>query len=332
MEKNKDPLPDIMTGEQTILAWAKKQTRPQTLEIFLTDHGEQKGFEAFGRSLSRLVPAIRIKPSDKKNFLPGFLLKANIIYSALALDKELSPFLRGLSCIQTRAPKPSKPVQALLEQITLPCELTLYIALQCPHCPGVVNTILPLAVFSDKIHLKIIDGTLFPEAAQKDKVLSAPCLILDNGFRWTGAVTAEEVLSMAVQQDASRLSSQTLKTILEQGDADWISREMIQAGTVFKEFIPLLIHDTWSVRLGAMVVVETLAQERPDVAVQLCPQLIQEFDHKEIPVQGDILYALGETGSLETKAWLKKKMKDLEDGDLKEAAQDAIEAIESRYA
>ena len=160
--------------------------------------------------------------------------------------------------------------------------------------------------------------------------MSAPCLILDNGFRWTGAVTAEEVLSMVTQRDVSLLSSQTLKTILEQGDADWISREMIRAGTIFKGFVKLLLHDSWSVRLGAMVVVESLGEESPELALELCPTLIRAFDHSAVPVQGDILYALGETGNLETKKWVGEVFKGLENEEVKEAAKDAIEAIESR--
>jgi alkyl hydroperoxide reductase subunit AhpF len=318
------------TAGKHILTWEQKQTGKQTIELILTDHGEHKAFESFGRKLTALAPSIRIKPSDRQDPLPGFLLKENITYAALALDRELPPFLKGLSCIRTRAPKPREPVQALLDKISIPCELTLYIAMQCPHCPGVVDTILPLAVFSDKITLRIIDGTLFPETAQRDKVMSAPCLILDNGFRWTGAVTAEEILSMITQRDVSQLSAQTLKTILEQGDADWISREMIRTGTLFKEFVQLLLHDTWSVRLGAMVVVETLGEEHPDLAEKLCPLLIREFDRRDIPVKGDILYALGETGNLETKTWIQEILKDLENEDLKEAAGDAIDAIESR--
>ncbi len=322
---------------QTLFAWEKKQTRQQPLEILLTDHGKQERFESFGRSLSALAPSIRVSTSASQTSasqtpLPGFLLRENIIYSALALGRELSPFLKGLSCIQNRTPKPADPIQALLDQIHIPCDLTLYIAMQCPHCPGVVNTIFPLAAFSDKIHLQIIDGTLFPDAAQKAGVMSAPCLILDNGFRWTGAVTAEEVLSMITRRDVSLLSSQTLKTILEQGDADWISREMIQAGTLFQGFVQLLLHDTWSVRLGAMVVVESLAEERPELALKLCPLLIRAFDQNDIPVQGDILYALGETGNLETKRWVEKRIRNFENEDLKEAAQDAIDAIASRLS
>ena len=318
------------TARQSISDWGKKRTQNQLIHILSTDHWEQKQFEAFGRELSALVPSLRVKPSDKKQSLPGFLLKANITYSALAQGRELPPFLKGLSCISEQAPKPSDSIQKSLDQLDLPCSLTLYVAPHCPHCPGVVDTLFPLAVFSDKIALHIIDGTLFPEAAQRDKIMSAPCLILDNGFQWTGAVAPEEVLSMILHRDLSRLSAQTLKTILEKGDASWIFREMARADRIFEGFIPLLLDDTWSVRLGAMVVVETLGQERPDLALQLCPMLIRAFDQKDIPIQGDILYALGETGNLETKGWLQERLKNLGNQELREAAEEAIGAIESR--
>jgi hypothetical protein len=319
-------------AEQTILAWEDEQRGNHILKLLITNHREQKNFEAFSSRLSALAPSIQIKKSDRKNLLPGFLLKENITYSALGLDRELPPFLGGLASIQDNAKKLLPSIKTLLDQVKIPCSLTLYIAGQCPHCPSMVDAIFPLAVFSDNIILTIIDGTLFPEASKKDKVMSVPCLILDNSFRWTGSAEPEEILAMIIRRDASKLSPQTLRTILERGDADWISREMIRANTLFKGFIQLLLHDIWSVRLGAMVIVETLGQEDPELALTLPPILIPAFDQKEIPVQGDILYALGETGNRETKRWMEKTLKNLENNDLKEAAQDAIEAIESRVS
>lgn len=319
-----------------ILAWAEKNTRPLPLTLLSSDHPEKERFKKFARKLSDIAPMAQVDTIDPVNLrdrestLPGFLIKENITYSALPLDKELPPFLDALSNIQKQKLRLPNEIQGLLDKISIPCTLVLYIALDCPHCPGVVNTIIPLAIFSDKIQLQIIDGTLFPEAAQKDKILSAPCLILDNGFRWIGAVSAMEILSMITQRDPSQLSAETLKNILEQGDAEWIAREMIKANTIFTAFVQLLLHRIWSVRLGAMVVVEILGEKSPDLGLALCPMLIQKFDEMEIPVQGDILYALGETGDLETKAWIQKILKNFDHQDLKDAALDAMEAIESR--
>ncbi len=299
------------------------------MEIFLprTSHPEQAEFDAFAGKLARLAPCIRVRPSDKKSGLPALCIADNILFSTLPLEKELAPFLETLACVSGPLPSLADDIDTMLDRLAHPCRLTLFIALQCPHCPGMVRTLVPLAVHSQKIFLHVIDGSLFPETARKYKVLSAPCLILDQDYRWTGQTSQREILDMMVRPDPSQLGAETLKNILEQGDARWICQQMIQAGQISDGFAALLLHSTWSVRLGAMVVVETLAEEAPDLAAQLCPILIQAFADQEVSVQGDILYVLGEVGTRETKAWIQKMLPGLAHPDLSDAARDALAAI-----
>jgi glutaredoxin len=316
------------TDKEKFSAWAKNQPHAQEIFLSQTHHPEQAQFDSFVREFSRLAPCIHIRPSDKKASLPGLFMTDNILLSALPLEKELPPFLEALSCLAGSWPVLTQAIQTMLDNLDHHSRLTLFIAMQCPHCPDMVRTLIPLAARSKKIFLHIIDGSLFPETAREHQVMSAPCLILDQDFRWTGHADIEEIVAMMHRPDPSQLGSETLKNILEQGDAQWISRQMIQAGTLFDGFIALLQDNTWSVRLGAMVVVETLAEEAPDLAAQLAPILIQAFADKDIPVQGDILYALGEVGTSETKTWIKRILPGLVHPDLLEAARDALAAID----
>ncbi|HCY84838.1 MAG TPA: hypothetical protein DHV36_06855 [Desulfobacteraceae bacterium] len=302
-----------------------------SITIPVSDHPEQHTFDAFAEEWMALNPGVSWNrdPEDKTD-IPGFRLKENITYCALPLERELAPFLSGLESIA--APSVSGKAKAMLDQLELPCELTLYIALQCPHCPGMVDTLIPLAAASDKIRLHIIDGSLFREQAEADQVMAAPCLILDKDFRWTGSVPETEILSMVLNRDPAALGTGTLRNILEEGNADWITDQMISSHQVFEGFSGLLLHETWSVRLGAMVVVESLAERAPELAETLAPILMDAFEHQEIPVQGDILYALGEIGNLETMAWIRECKDGFTHADLSDAAEDAIEAIESRVS
>lgn len=301
------------------------------ITILASDHKEQKKFTGFAGTWTSLSPGLVWETGDRASELPGFALADNIIYSALPMERELAPFLKGLETIAAAAPLPAE-TRDLMDQIQLPCSLTLYITLQCPHCPAMVDTLIPLAAASDKIHLHIIDGSLFPEKAGADKVMAAPCLILDNDFRWTGQAAQAEILSMILNRDPAGLSTATLKNILENGDADWIAEEMIKRGKIFEGFPGLLVHETWSVRLGAMVVVEALGEQAPDLGLALAPLLMDAFDAKDISTQGDIFYALGEIGNLETTAWIVEKSAGLTHEDLKDAARDALDAIESRFS
>lgn len=317
---------DKITREK-ILARAEHDSF--SLTLFTSTHPEQKRFKAFAGELSRITPAIKTSLAKQTSPLPGFYIKENISYNALPMGRYLFPFLTRLGGQKKTAELPID-IRTDLDSLEHPCDLTLYITPGCPHCPGVMDTVLPLAEASHKIRLQIIDGSLFPEAAKKANVLSAPCLVLDKGFRWTGAVSRKEILSMILEQDASNLSAQALKNILEQGKADWIAGQMLKSDMIFNGYVELLLNETWSVRLGAMVALETLAQKNPNLAHKLCPLLIKAFDLAKIPVQGDILYALGEAGDLETRTWILGMEEKLGNKELMEAAQAAADAIESR--
>ncbi len=318
---------DNMTKEQ-IKAWTPLG-RP-VLGIADTEHPEQKTFEAFARQWQEISDSMSWTNSSQPADLPGFFLKNNILYSALPLERELSPFLKGLDCLDK--PDPDAGIQNTLNNIEAPCRLTLYIALQCPHCPGMVERLIPLAAACEKIHLHIIDGSLFPETAQQDKVMSAPCLILDNDTRWTGAVAEEEIVDMIINKKSMDLDTMALKTILEDGRAEWITERMLASNRLFKGFPGLLLHETWSVRLGAMVAVEALAEKAPSLCADLEKILIDAFSTKDVPVQGDILYALGEIGTSDTRDWIAAQQETLSHEDLKDAANDAIESIEERFS
>ncbi|WP_299977027.1 thioredoxin family protein [Desulfobacula sp.] len=313
----------IQNWDQTI----KNQVKIKRLT---TTHAEDNQFINFANQLSGMTSRLVINAEKSEKDLPGLLLKENVFYSALPLGKELEPFLEALSQINGKHNMLSEPIRQTLDKIDIPVRLKLYIALECPHCPNVVRTVIPLALNCNNINLHILDGSLFPETAQKDGVLSAPCLILDDDFRWTGSVSADEIVKIITSRDPSQLSAGTLKTILEQGDASWVARQMIEKGKIFDAFIKLLLHETWSVRLGAMVVVEELAETDPELAARLCPTLIDLFDGKDIPIQGDILYALGEAGDAKTKEWLEKKLPRLVHQDLIDAATEALDSLKSK--
>jgi glutaredoxin len=317
-----DPPSQAMTQD-----WDQAIEKQVRIKLITTDHAENNQFVNFTNQLVNTTSHLKIESKKGGDILPGFLLKENITYSALPLKKELAPFLEALSQINGRPPMLSKSLGQTLDKIDIPVRLKLYIALECPHCPHVVRTLIPLSLNCTHINLHIIDGSLFPQTAQEDRVMSAPCLILDDDFRWTGSVSAQEIVTMITNRDPSQLSARTLKKILEQGDAEWITRQMIQKKKIFDGFIRLLVHKTWSVRLGAMVVIEELAETDPDLAAELCPPLIDLFEGKDIPIQGDILYALGEAGNTKTREWLTKRLPALVHPDLIDAAEEALESL-----
>ncbi len=323
---------------ETIRKWDNEQEQQIALGVYLPGSENDRSFEKLAQSLENLTAHLKFVRKETlpgKSELSGYpavLLNNNIVYAALPYDRELSPFLEACTW-QIDPPALSDSVQDLLDRVNFSVSLRLYIAQACPHCPEVVRTVVPMALQSGDIHLEIIDGTLFPDLAREDSVMSAPCLILDNDFRWTGMVPAEEICRMILDRDPSQLSAASLKEILSQGGASWIAGQMIRQDKIFDGFMGLIFHDIWSVRLGAVVVAEEMAEKKPELASRLCPPLLEKLKESglDISLKGDIFYTLGVAGGPGTAAAIKELLKGIENEELAEAAEEAIDAIESRY-
>jgi hypothetical protein len=220
-----------------------------------------------------------------------------------------------------------QPFSSLLESLTLPAELKLYIAEQCPFCPAVVGSLLPLAISIDWIQMTVIDAGLHMEEAAANRIQSVPTLILDAQFRWTGAVKIQEVLEAVIHRDPSRLEADTLMHMIADGNAGLLSKMMLEKDMLFPALLDLLVHPKWPVRLGAMVALETIAAENPALAQKMAAPLWKRFDAADDKVKGDILYLLGEIdtgGSIGRIQDVLNRNADY-DAEIIEAAEEALE-------
>jgi hypothetical protein len=181
------------------------------------------------------------------------------------------------------------------------------------------------------IRLSIIDAALFPEMAGENDVRSVPTVLLDKQFRWSGSFLMEDIIRMMVQRSPEHLSAGSIQNMLEDGAAGKVAEMMVHYEQIFPSFYDLLIHEKWSVRLGAMVVMETIAEENIELAGTATAPLMQRYEDANPSVKGDMLYLLGTIASPEIIHPLKSFLSDSEAPDLKDALQEAISAIESRH-
>ncbi len=324
--------------KESVKTWDKNQKEKILIKFVKTASDKDEIIEEFLFTLSELTSNLIIQNEQKTGHrLPEIIVTDNIKYSAVPLSHELPLFLKALSfntSAFTNAKKPfefSQSTNKILEKITTPVKLTLYAAPGCPNCPKVVEDMLGFAFFCKNIDLTIIDPMIFSNQAEENSISSVPCLVLDDDFRWTGSVSQEEVADVLANRDLSTLKASSLRRILEDGKASLIAGQMIEKDMIFPEFIKLILHEIWSVRLGAMVVVEELSYNNIELAHKICPFLWENFSTAPLDVQGDILYAIGEAGSIKDIKLIEKECGVIDNADLKEAARDAIEDIKSRH-
>ena len=313
-----------------IKKWHESLRRPIQFALILTESDQNKLFDDYAAAFTKIAPAVEIK-KERKDAAdpPSFRIGSNIFYHILPQEKELDPFLEILS-LAAHQEFIETDDMGEAEKIRIPAELDLFVALQCGFCPTAVRNLSRLALRNGLIRLTIIDAALFPEPAKENDVRSVPTVLLDKQFRWSGSFPMEDVIRMMVQRSPEQLSAGSIQNMLEDGAAGRVAEMMIDYGQIFPSFYDLLIHEKWPVRLGAMVVMETIAEENIDLAGTAAAPLMQRFKEADASVKGDVLYQLGIIGSPEIIPPLKSILSDSENPKLKDALEEAISAIDSR--
>ena len=314
--------------EKQILKLNDQLSRDITVSLVDSAHPHYNRFKEFCDNLSQLVPMIKIaKKGESPELPPQIMIGNGLRYQAVPAGHELQPFLETLIAFGSDSWNIAEPAQTLLKKEKLPATLTLFIAPQCTFCPAVVRQLIPLPMVDDKIQLTIIDGTLFPEIADSQKIQTVPTLLIDDQFRWTGSVPTEEIINTINSRDPASLGAASLENILKEGQASHLAAMMLDGKTIFPAFYDLIIHDKWPVRLGAMVVMEEIVDQNPALASQVIDFLWDRFQRLPNPVRGDILYMFGEIKDPRAVPWLVEVLGGEYDEEVKEAAEEAIEKM-----
>ena len=132
-----------------------------------------------------------------------------------------------------------------------------------------------------------------------------------------------------LDRDPANLCADALRSMIEDGNAQGVARMMADRGKIFDSFVELLGHSRWSVRLGAMVAFETLAEQEPDLAGEVVEPLVAIFADVDDTVKGDLLYVLGESGNQAALPFLTTVAAGGNDPGVKSAALEAIEKLDS---
>lgn len=314
-----------------IQAWGENLAQPVSLRFVATSDRRSNEFATFCQELSRLAPQVRVVEEKQEHAeFPAILVDSGWSYYALPRGGELMPFLELLSLLSQNPAKTPETLPDWHREIGWPADLKIYVAPQCPFCPQALRQLQPLLINNPMLHLSIIDGTLFPELAERDGVRSVPTTILDAHLRWTGSIEIKQILDALIHRDPGRLSTDTLKGIIKGGDADRLAAMMLREGRIFPAFLNLLTDLEWSTRLGAMVVLEEIQDANPALATSVTDALCRLLDDSEGPVLGDLIYLLGLVGSEECIPKLEGILQIEQDQQMREVLLEALEKLRQK--
>lgn len=300
------------------------------IELIQNDHEKSSEMSQFCDRLTQLVPKITVKKEDgDSDEVTAIKIHNGLRYQAVPSGTELEPFIEALIMLDDNTVRIDGETKARLVKVEFPTNLKIYVSPQCKFCPQAVRQLLPLLILNSNIRLTVIDALLFTKLAEMDNIQSVPTLILEDRFRWTGTLQTKEILDVIKNRDPSMLGPVSLEMLLKEGKAGELAAMMLEKGQIFSAFYDVLVHPKWPVRLGAMVVMEELIENSPDLAAQTLAPLWECFHKVDNLVKGDLLYLFGQLKRSESKPQLQAILEGNYDSEVQEAAREALEILNS---
>jgi glutaredoxin len=323
---------DVKESE-TIGQWGGRLQSEVRIDLLPADGKRPlREIAAFAEALETLAPKVKVRRDEEADALrPGLRLAPNLVFHAAPRGTELPVFLETITRLAAHAVPPfSLDQRRLIQAVDVPAQLELYVGPHCPFCPLMTRRLVDLALASAQLMVSVIDAGMFEEEARSREIRSVPTLVLDDGLRWTGEAGLDEILPALGTRDPARPGPAVLRRMLESGAAFELAAMMARAGEVFPAFIDLLVHERWSVRLGAMVAAETLADEAPAVAETLAPVLMARYGAQGVAVRGDLLQVIGMVGTAELADAVALMTRQETHADVREAAEEAVATLREK--
>ncbi len=292
---------------------------------------ESAALAEFVAAWQRLVPQIPIWTEDiADTALPGLLVGEKWRFHAVPAGFKLELFMEILAAVAGPEPALAPDLWERWQKLTLAPELTIFVAPQCPYCPQMVRQLIPLTVAMPAATVTLIDASLFLDVARDQEIKAVPTVIVNGFYRLTGAFQLGELVDLAAKTDPALLPTSVLERMMQEGQAGLVGEMMLAQGKIFANFLPLLWHPEINIRLGAMVALETVGGEQPELVAAILPTLWQEVSRSDTAVQGDLIYLLGEWGEGQWLQPLEAAWRGAADPDVREALEEALEKIRER--
>jgi hypothetical protein len=318
------------SDRNTIGKWHQRWKKEVNLDLLLNQDKRSNGLHLFCKSFSALAPNVSFTPDRSETAYPTIQINDRMLFQAIPVGRELPPFLEAIQGLSKKENDLPEDIRNLLKEVKVPASLKLFITTHCPFCPDMVRLLTPLVLAHHQLRLTVIDGSLFPEEAQRHQVQSAPTLIIDDHFRWTGTPPIQEIVSVLAHRDPAGLGVESIKGLLSEGKASRIAEMMLAKKEIFQSFWSLLVHEKWPIRLGAMVVVEEILEKDAGLAKTIITPLIQRFDDLDDTIRGDLLYLFGLVGEKDTIFQIQQVIQKSNSEEIKKLGQEAITSIRER--
>lgn len=172
------------------------------LEVVLGNEQASKDLKQLLNELMAVTNRIKVDYTTKhEQYLPAMYVftadgkDSRIAFHGVPGGHEFNSFIIGLYNAAGPGQTIDEALKARITQLNKSIEIKILISLSCTMCPELVMAAQKLACENENIRAEMFDLSLYPDLKEKYKVMSVPCLVVNNDKVTFGRKNLEELLT-----------------------------------------------------------------------------------------------------------------------------------------
>lgn len=302
-----------------------KIKNPVDIDITKNSDDFSNNLEEFARNIESLNDKINTNTISESSSRPGIKIGSNIIYRALPTEMELEPFLNTLARFSESGSELESDTAEKIKQVGEQVEVIVFVMPVCPHCAKVVERVNQFAIENSNINVYVVDVAQFQEMGSDYKVMSAPTVVINQDIKLISPST-EELLEWIEKRDDEL---EYFGKLLKDGEIDEL-KEIIEEDLDKTEMlVELLKKGEINIRIGAVILITRLLNDYPEKLEDIKMRVKELLKDDSSNVVQDAALVMGRIGD-KTDVEELKELFSSEDKEIKDAAEEAIEEINSK--
>ncbi|WP_201605763.1 alkyl hydroperoxide reductase subunit F [Psychrobacter immobilis] len=223
-----------------VKSYSENMTRPITFVLGAGAHAKRAELVDFLTKIAGTTDKINFDAEANDDSLPsaisfkvvshidGASNDTGIVFSGIPGGHEFTSLILAILQAGGHTLKLDEGIQKLVKRFNKPLQFQTYVSLSCHSCPEVVQALNQFALLNDGISNEMIDGALFQEQVEANKIQGVPAVFLNGKPFANGLIDTAKLIGKLqeqfpdllseVEDDAEQLEQQDV-TIIGAGPA-----------------------------------------------------------------------------------------------------------------
>lgn len=172
------------------------------LKLFLNESAAAKELKAYMEEFTKLTDKLTVEISnEEEQYAPCVrLYTEDDKYTGLAFHgvpggHEFTSFVLGIYNASGEGQAIDAAIKEKISKITDKTNLKVFVSLSCTMCPELVVSAQKIASMNENVTAEVFDLTHYPDLRDKYKVMSVPCMVLNDDKVTFGKKNHEQILN-----------------------------------------------------------------------------------------------------------------------------------------